>query len=46
MLWQLRDAWQFDYGVLLSLAVDHLDRHGSMDDYTHAKRNIISHAIH
>ena len=43
MLWQLKN-FMFDIGVLLNIAPDHIDRHGSMKDYLQAKVNILVNA--
>ncbi len=32
----------YDYGVLLNISRDHLDRHGTMEGYIAAKENIVS----
>ncbi len=34
----------FDVGVLLNIASDHIDRHGTMKDYLQAKINILVNA--
>jgi UDP-N-acetylmuramoylalanine--D-glutamate ligase len=43
MLRHLKD-FVFDIGVLLNIAPDHIDRHGSMKDYLQAKVNILVNA--
>ncbi len=43
MLRHLKD-FVFDVGVLLNIAADHIDRHGSMKDYLQSKVNILVHA--
>lgn len=45
MLWKLQN-FQFKVGVLLNIAPDHIDRHGSMKDYLQAKVNILTNAKH
>lgn len=42
MLWHL-EKFQFTIGILLNIAHDHLDRHGSLEDYTTAKAQILYH---
>ncbi len=37
------DELRFDIGILLNLSPDHLDRHGSMEGYIAAKRQIFAH---
>lgn len=32
----------FDYGILLNIQKDHLDRHGTMDGYTAAKEKLLA----
>lgn len=43
MLRHLKD-FMFDVGVLLNIAPDHIDRHGTMKDYLQAKVNILVNA--
>jgi UDP-N-acetylmuramoylalanine-D-glutamate ligase len=43
MLWHLKN-FVFDIGVLLNIAPDHIDRHGSMRDYLQSKVNILVNA--
>lgn len=40
MLWRLQNI-KFSIGVLLNIAHDHIDRHGSMKDYLQAKLNAL-----
>jgi UDP-N-acetylmuramoylalanine-D-glutamate ligase len=40
MLWKLEN-FTFDVGILLNIAPDHIDRHGSMREYLQAKVNIL-----
>jgi UDP-N-acetylmuramoylalanine-D-glutamate ligase len=40
MLYQLKNFW-FDYGVVLNIATDHLDRHKDFEDYAQSKLNIL-----
>ena len=35
---------RLDYGIILNIASDHLDWHGSLDDYIKAKSKIFSFA--
>jgi len=39
MLYNLKN-FVFDYAIWLNIARDHLDRHGTMEEYIHAKRAI------
>lgn len=39
------DAFRPDVGLLLNLLPNHLDRHGTMDDYTSAKSRLFAHTI-
>lgn len=43
MLWKLQNL-KFSVGVLLNIAQDHIDRHGSMKDYLQSKLNILVYA--
>lgn len=43
MLWQLQN-FAFNIGILLNIAPDHIDRHGTMKDYLQAKVNILVNA--
>lgn len=43
MLWKLRYL-TFRAGILLNIAHDHMDRHGTMDDYIQSKLNILLHS--
>ncbi len=43
MLWKLQN-FTFQFGVLLNIAPDHIDRHGTMKDYLHSKLNILVYA--
>lgn len=45
MLWKLQ-YFTFDIGLLLNIAPDHIDRHGSMKDYLQAKVNILTNATY
>ena len=40
MLWKLQN-FKFSVGVLLNIAPDHIDWHGSMKDYLQAKLNVL-----
>lgn len=43
MLWKLQNL-KFSLGVLLNIAQDHIDRHGSMKDYLQSKLNVLVYA--
>jgi UDP-N-acetylmuramoylalanine--D-glutamate ligase len=43
MLWQLQ-YFTFNIGILLNIAPDHIDRHGTMKDYLQSKVNILVHS--
>ena len=43
MLWNLQNL-KFSIGVLLNIAPDHIDRHGSMKDYLQSKLNILAYS--
>lgn len=42
---QFTDAFRCDASVWLNLAPDHLDWHGSLNDYTNAKRRLWAHSV-
>ena len=44
MLWKLQYI-NFSVGVLLNIAPDHIDRHGSMKDYLQSKLNILAYSV-
>lgn len=43
MLWKLQN-FTFQFGILLNIAPDHIDRHGSMKDYLQSKLNVLVYA--
>lgn len=43
MLWNLQN-FKFSLGILLNIAPDHIDRHGSMKDYLQSKLNILAYS--